>query len=162
MHAYQKSKHGTFKNIHPTPGREHRGLPASKRFALKLKAGGHDKTCWEWVAGISDDGYPNFHDQGKTFRAHRWIWMHLVSEDLPTHVELDHICMNITCVRPSHLQALDRSRHVQVSRQQKASLKANEDSILVGGNRKPMSIKELSYGVEHGLPSILDGVRVAR
>jgi len=160
MHAWQKSKHGTIRNIQPTPGREHRGLRAPERFAIKLKAGGHDGQCWEWNAGLSDDGYGIFHDQGVTHRAHRWLWMHLVDSTLQPETELDHICMNVSCVRPSHLQPVKRSEHVGISTMQQALLKANEESILVGGNRKARSIKELSYAVEHGLPSTFAGARI--
>lgn len=162
MHAWQKSKHGAIRSIKPTPGRLHLRLPAPERFAQKLKAGGHDGQCWEWTAGKTDDGYGVFHDQGKTYKAHRWAWMHLVNPALDCGIELDHICMNVSCVRPSHLQAVNRSKHAELSREQRSLLKANEDSILVGGNRKARGIQELSYAMEHGLPCVFDGAKIAR
>ncbi|MFC9935346.1 HNH endonuclease [Glutamicibacter sp. NPDC127525] len=134
-------------------------LKAPERFAVRLQGGGHDGQCWEWVGIKDEDGYGKFSDQRKKFRAHRWAWMHLVDSNLERETELDHICMNVSCVRPSHLQSVKRSEHVGISTKQQALLKTNEDSILVGGNRKARSVKELFYAVQHGLPSTLHGAR---
>lgn len=156
MHYGQQRGHGAIKNIHPAKrfnGR--RRVKAIERFARKTQPGGHDKTCWEWNGAKTKAGYGTFDDNG-TVNAHKWAWQQLVSE-VPEGMELDHICRNRSCARPSHLQLVTPKEHSALGVDQRALLKANEDSILVGGNRKPMSIKELSFAVEHGLPSIMHG-----
>ena len=161
MHAWQKSKHGAIRSIKPTPGRLHLRLPAPERFAQKLKAGGHDGQCWEWTGAKDADGYGHFTDQTRNHRAHRWAWAHLVGT-IATVIELDHICMNVSCVRPSHLQPVNRAAHTELSSNQRDLLKSNEQSVIVGGNPKPRSLHELSYAIEHGLPCIMAGAKLAR
>lgn len=56
--------------------------------------------CWVWTAYRNPGGYGCF-DHGL---AHRWSYMEAngpLPEDRP---ELDHLCRNPACVRPSHLE----------------------------------------------------------
>lgn len=61
--------------------------------------------CWVWTSFIARDGYGRF-SQGRKRRgclAHRWAWEHEVGR-IPSGLELDHLCRNPSCVRPSHLE----------------------------------------------------------
>lgn len=161
MHYGQTHNHGAIRNIHPVKRFNGRTTPpAFKRFARKIRAGGHDLQCWEWNGAKSRNGYGTFDDNG-TVNAHKWAWRWLVG-DIPEGMELDHICRNRLCVRPSHLQVVTHAEHSALGVKQRSLLKANEDSILVGGNRKARGIQELSYAMEHGLPCVFDGAKVAR
>lgn len=161
MHAKQKSRHGQITNIRPTMRRERMAMPAPRRFATNIKAGGHDLQCWEWTGAKDRDGYGRFADQGKSNRAHRWTWKHLVDPNLDNNTHLDHICMNVSCVRPSHLQPVSRTEHHEVSRRQRKLLEQAKDSVMVGGNLKPRTTQELTYAIRHNLPSTMHGARLA-
>lgn len=159
MHDSQMKQHGRITNLLPTPSRAQAHLPAPQRFASRLKPGGDDMNCWEWIGSKKDDGYTRFWDKGKPHYAHRWAWEYLIGV-IPAGMELDHICRNVACVRPSHLQIITRAAHAKVSQQQRDMLNANEDQVMVGGNPKARSIQEINFALRHGLPGYLNGAKV--
>lgn len=69
-------------------------------FWAKVDASG---VCWEWTGGRTTKGYGQLIREGKTWRAHRWSWIHLVGP-VPDGLELDHRCRNRLCVCPDHLE----------------------------------------------------------
>lgn len=56
--------------------------------------------CWEWT-GPKQSGYGFVTSRRKV--AHRWVWEQLVGE-IPPRLVLDHLCRNIVCVNPDHLE----------------------------------------------------------
>jgi hypothetical protein len=60
--------------------------------------------CWVWTASTWE-GYGSFRLGEKMVKAYVWAW-----EDengpVPDGLELDHLCRNKPCVRPSHLEAV--------------------------------------------------------
>lgn len=60
--------------------------------------------CWNWTAS-TDEGYGVFHDNRRKLSAHRWSWLHHGGV-IPDGFQLDHLCRNRRCVRPSHLEAV--------------------------------------------------------
>lgn len=63
--------------------------------------------CWNWTAGRSGDGYGNF----RSTRAHRWAYERLVGP-IPAGLVIDHLCRNILCVNPAHLEPVSRRENV--------------------------------------------------
>ena len=63
-------------------------------------------TCWVWTRGKCN-GYGVYRHAGQHYRAHRWSWQE-VNGPVPDGLELDHLCRNRACVRPSHLEAVTR------------------------------------------------------
>lgn len=66
--------------------------------------------CWQWKAATSDTGYGLFSiprpDGGYTHvGAHQFSYWLCVG-DVPSGLELDHLCRNRRCVAPSHLEAV--------------------------------------------------------
>lgn len=65
-----------------------------------------DKTekCWMWTGSVSLSGYGIFNNDYKSHRAHRWIYEHMNGPigDL----SIDHLCRNMLCVNPEHLEAV--------------------------------------------------------
>lgn len=159
MHGSQIKRHGKISNLLPTPSRANVGLPAIERFALRIQAGGEDMNCWIWVGSLRDDGYGRFADKTKTHRAHRWLYEQLV-RTLSDTEQLDHICTNPPCVRPSHLQPITGATHAKVTKQQRDMLKANEEQVMVGGNPKARSMKEITFALRHGLPGYFHGANM--
>lgn len=59
--------------------------------------------CWEWTAGKSREGYGNFWLNKSMVRAHR-VSYEWANGPIPEGMQLDHICLNESCVRPDHLR----------------------------------------------------------
>lgn len=72
-----------------------------KRFWSKVKKLPNDG-CWEWSGGLRPDGYGQFSMRGKR-RPHRLAYEMEVGR-IPADLQLDHLCRNRRCVRPSHLE----------------------------------------------------------
>ena len=73
-----------------------------------------DKTdaCWSWTGSKNDDGYGRFRGSNRSLMsAHRWAWLDSGGEIPPDH-ELDHLCRNRACVRPSHLEIVTHKENV--------------------------------------------------
>lgn len=68
--------------------------------------------CWEWTAARNQFGYGVIHrlDEGSRL-AHRILYEMLVGP-IPEGLELDHLCRNRGCVRPSHLEAVTRQVNI--------------------------------------------------
>lgn len=59
--------------------------------------------CWPWTGTCEERGYGNFYAHNKTYKAHRWSY-EFFRVELPEELELDHLCLNKTCVNPWHLE----------------------------------------------------------
>ena len=72
-------------------------------------------TCWNWTAYKDSHGYGRFGLGSRAAgvgMAHRFSW-ELENGPVPEGLDLDHICHNHACVRPSHLRAVDRKRNME-------------------------------------------------
>jgi hypothetical protein len=58
--------------------------------------------CCVWRANLYHDGYGRFYYL-REVRAHRFAW-ELVHGPIPSRLQVDHLCRNRACVRPSHLR----------------------------------------------------------
>src|ERR1035441_4399748 len=61
--------------------------------------------CWLYLGFQGESGYGNFWFNGKNELVHRVAYKLEVGE-IPEGFEIDHLCMNHSCVRPSHLEAV--------------------------------------------------------
>lgn len=93
-------------------------LPANRKLLARLFSSIRVSTvnffngsaCWEWTKSKDKDGY------GKTiythsvrvyqyYRAHR-LFYDLFVEIIPNHLVTDHLCRNVSCCNPAHLEAV--------------------------------------------------------
>lgn len=77
---------------------------STHRFWSRVDATGD---CWEYVGGHSSDGYGSYGSNG----AHRFAWTLLVGP-IPNRMELDHLCRNVRCVNPDHLELVSHRTNV--------------------------------------------------
>lgn len=80
-----------------------RYAPAPTRFKRKVSWEPRTGRCWEWTGTLNSNGYGVFWDGDRAVYAHRWSYEHFVGP-IPEGMELDHLCRNPRCVRPSHLE----------------------------------------------------------
>jgi hypothetical protein len=61
--------------------------------------------CWEWTGAKNRQGYGVSNYENRTMAAYRLAYMSEVGP-VPEGMQLDHLCRNRACVRPSHLEAV--------------------------------------------------------
>lgn len=75
-------------------------VPAEVLFWAKVRK---SPGCWEWTAGRSREGYGNFWFNNTMVRAHR-LSFEWANGPIPDGMQVDHICLNESCVNPDHLR----------------------------------------------------------
>ncbi|WP_374213910.1 HNH endonuclease signature motif containing protein [Streptomyces sp. A3M-1-3] len=86
----------------------------AQRFWAKVRVPTEPNGCMEWTAYQDRHGYGKINmggRQGTVAFAHRVAYMELVGE-IPTHLVLDHLCRNPSCVRPDHLEPVTQAENV--------------------------------------------------
>ncbi len=77
--------------------------------AMKIVADdrGHRTPCWIWHGAKQPNGYGVVNREGRTHRAHRWIYERF-RQPVPSGMDLDHLCRQRDCVNPLHLEPVSR------------------------------------------------------
>lgn len=80
-----------------------------------VQTGLEPTACWVWTARLNPKGYGQFswsHDGKRTWFAHRVSYL-LFNGPIPDGAEVDHLCRNRRCVRPSHLEVVTHAENVR-------------------------------------------------
>jgi len=77
-------------------------------FRVKFSIG---ENCWQWHAGKSKAGYGMFNDGTGMKYAHRLSWS-AINGPIPSHLVIDHLCRNRSCVNPLHMELVTRGENV--------------------------------------------------
>ena len=85
-------------------------ISPSGKIRYEIVDRGHDTPCWEWQMAMTEKGYGQISDSGKTRRAHRFFY-EAENGEIPEHLEIDHLCRNRACVNPDHLEAVSSSQN---------------------------------------------------
>lgn len=83
-------------------------LPAN--FWSKVRV--NELGCWEWTAAKNSRGYGCFAINAKSQLAHRVSYIALVGP-IAEGLQIDHLCRNKTCVRPTHLEPVSATVNVR-------------------------------------------------
>jgi hypothetical protein len=85
---------------------------ATERFFTKVV---HAGPCWLWTAARSGNGYGVFSPTKTTkMAAHRFADQALIGE-IPSGLDLDHLCRVRDCVNPTHLEPVTRAENLRRS-----------------------------------------------
>lgn len=61
--------------------------------------------CWEWTAATKHNGYGVFTLRSGVKRlAHRFAFEEHIQGSIPEGLQIDHLCRNVVCVNPLHLE----------------------------------------------------------
>ena len=66
--------------------------------------------CWKWKRAYSSNGRPQAWNGKIMTHAHRLIYEELVGP-IPAGYDLHHLCENVSCVNPEHMEPLARNIH---------------------------------------------------
>lgn len=114
-HYYRFRQHGD-----PLAGGPRRTKNPMDRFARYVDKNGPycealGSQCWMWTGNhLSQNGYALTYSEAlkQTTTAHRWAYALLV-EPVPKDMTLDHLCRNILCVNPSHMEIVSLVENIQ-------------------------------------------------
>ena len=68
------------------------------------------ENCWEWIGVLNP--YAGIRIGGKMRKAHRVSYEHFKGS-IPEGLELDHLCRNVRCVNPDHLEPVTHRENVR-------------------------------------------------
>lgn len=68
--------------------------------------------CWNWSLCKNKKGYGKLSHGNKDYLAHRYIYEKHIGP-IPFDMELDHICLNTSCVNPSHLEVVTKTENLR-------------------------------------------------
>lgn len=89
-----------------------------KRFWDKVNRDGSirpnmDSPCWDWTAGVTEDGYGRFRiDRSRRVLSHVFSYESERGPRTPG-LFIDHVCRNPACVNPSHLREVTNKQNCE-------------------------------------------------
>lgn len=81
--------------------------------SFKYQVGG-SKGCWLWQGYCDKNGYSRIYNRDRK----RIEWAHRYSYEahkgpIPARYEVDHVCEQVNCVNPDHLDAVTKAEHAR-------------------------------------------------
>lgn len=110
-----------------------------KRFWSKVNK---TKTCWNWIAGKTIDGYGSFNIGHRMENAHR-VSFKITYGDIPNGLHCLHKCDNRVCVNPEHLFLGTNSDNVKDRVIKKRSNKGENVYLSKLNYKQVLEIKEM-------------------
>ena len=103
--------------------------------------------CWLWTGPVDGKGYGFTYDGHRTIRAHRLSYLFHVG-DLPSSVQVHHICEVRHCINPDHLRAVTvlEHRHLHLGgRRFKPLCPQGHERVVVNGRARCRECDRLAF-----------------
>ena len=68
--------------------------------------------CWIWTGGRTSSGYGSVSRHGRNTTAHRAVY-EVAHGQVPDGLVIDHLCRNLLCCRPDHLEVVTNQENVR-------------------------------------------------
>lgn len=68
--------------------------------------------CWVWTGGLNNKGYGRCHYRRKQVLVHRLAYETALGP-IPKEMTIDHLCVNRSCCRPSHLEPVTNGENIR-------------------------------------------------
>lgn len=127
-----------------------------------LAVGEFTDQCWIWTGCLSTSGYGRVRIGGHTDYVHRLVVEWATGKKLPKKKQVDHLCRNRACFRPTHLEVVTASQNT--CRGLVAKLSDADVDALLGERAAGATTTSLAkkYGVSTGHVSrLVRGLRRA-
>lgn len=85
-------------------------VPLAERLWAKVEWS--EDGCWVWQGAVTSAGYGSI-KVGGCMRGAHVVAYELSGEVIPEGMQLDHLCENKRCVRPSHLEVVTQQENIQ-------------------------------------------------
>jgi hypothetical protein len=116
-------------------------LKQENRFWAHVAVPDQPSCCWDWEGRHGAEGYGRFriwhNGVHGVFAAHRIIYTLLVG-DIPDGLTIDHLCRNVGCVNPDHMEvvsvAVNNARSYNVPANNKRKTHCKHGHPLAGSN----------------------------
>lgn len=82
------------------------------RFWSKVDQSAGPDGCWPWTRATSAKGYGKYMPTTSHVGAHRVAYEYLVGP-IPDGLELDHLCRNVLCCNPAHLEPVTHQENMR-------------------------------------------------
>ena len=129
---------------------------ALARFLGKIEV--NDVTgCWSWQ-GATSRGYAQLVESGKVRSAHRLSFEHY-NHDIPSNLQVDHLCRNRACVNPDHLELVTAQQNIRRGHEARGWKLDPHKSDILAMRAAGMSYMRIArtYGVSDA--TVFDSVR---
>lgn len=81
-----------------------------------------DNGCWDCTLAPTKGGYCQKWNNGKLIPAHKFSYEQHKGR-IPSGMEIDHLCKNVKCVNPEHLEAVTKLENIRRSNVAKLNIK---------------------------------------
>jgi hypothetical protein len=111
--------------------------------------------CWNWQLLLDRAGYGRLTRNGRLVHAHIYFYVERNGQ-IPKGLELDHLCRNVRCCNPQHMEAVTPTENKRRSSATKLTV---ADVLVIRSSPETNKVLAQRFGVD---PSNISHIRAGR